>query len=128
MKIQRNGSTLTLIHEDDEGFENEVIIPSKFEVCPRCEGHGTHLHSAIGEHAYSPEEFNESFFEDDEREAYFTRGGRYDVQCEECHGARVLLMPDEDRMSQETKDILEKHYRDEAEYAAECRMERLMGC
>jgi hypothetical protein len=40
------------------------------------------------------EEFNESFDEEG-REEYFRHGGIYDVECEECHGERVVAGLDE---------------------------------
>lgn len=68
------------------------------EVCDRCEGYGYHLTPSIGEHAYSREEFEESF-DDEEREEYFKRGGIYDVRCEECDGANVVTVVDRDAVS-----------------------------
>ena len=109
-----NTKTFTCFSED--GDEYEIDLPTRFEVCSRCEGHGTHLTPSIGEHAYTREEFEEAFFEDDEREAYFTRGGRYDVQCEECRGARVVAVIDCDRCTtDEQKHALEDLDRAERE-------------
>ena len=88
------GTEFCFILYTDNGTEVELTLPGKFEVCDRCEGHGTHLNPSIGEHAYTPEEFAESF-DDEERAEYFRHGGMYDVQCEECHGQRVVLVVDE---------------------------------
>lgn len=87
--------TLSFTYISQNGIERTHDIPATYEVCGDCEGHGTHLHRAIGEHAYSIEEFRESF-DDEEAGEYFRRGGRYDVQCETCHGARVVAAVDED--------------------------------
>ena len=84
----------TIAWTDDEGVEHE--LPAKYEVCSRCEGFGTHLNPNIGEHAYTQEEFLDEF-DDEEQEAYFTRGGMYDVTCEECRGKRVVLVVDGDK-------------------------------
>lgn len=78
---------------DIDGDEVEVDLPAKYEVCGTCEGNGTHLNPSIGQHAYSSEEFYESF-DEEEQEQYFKRGGMYDVQCEECNGKRVIAVPD----------------------------------
>jgi len=88
--------------DSDEDSETAYELPSRFAVCSRCEGHGTHLAPSIGEHAYSAEEFAESF---DEEEAgqYFKRGGIYDVPCEECRGRRVVEVPDEAQISRDPK-------------------------
>jgi hypothetical protein len=81
-------------YENDDGDEIGVEIPAKHEVCDRCEGHGTHLNPSIGEHAYTQEEFDEAFDDDESRENYFKRGGIYDVTCHDCGGKRVVAVPD----------------------------------
>jgi hypothetical protein len=93
--------------ENDDGDEIQVELPVHFEVCPRCEGEGTHLHESIGQHAYTVEEFNEEF-DDEERAEYFKRGGRYDVVCSECGGQRVISVVDEEKcVTDEQKEALE---------------------
>jgi len=89
---------------DEEGDEVEHTFPSKNEVCPTCEGFGTHLNPSIGNHAYTMEEFNESFDEEG-KEEYFRRGGIYDVTCEECKGNKVIQVVDEDHLSDEQKKL-----------------------
>jgi RecJ-like exonuclease len=122
---------LTFTHIDDNGDEEDFELPAKHEVCPRCEGHGTHLHPDIGSHAYSAEEFAEEFHDDDERAAYFKRGGRYDVPCEECHGKRVVVVVDEAACrSEDDKRVLKLYFEQQesdAAYAAQRRAERRMG-
>lgn len=88
-------TTITFSRINSAGVETSYALPAKFEVCDRCEGHGTHLHEAIGSHAYSREEFRESF-DDEEAGEYFKRGGRYDVPCSVCKGERVVAVVDED--------------------------------
>ena len=90
---------------DENGDEVKHSFPATNEVCDRCEGFGTHLHPDIGSHGYSVEEFNEAFFEDEDREAYFSRGGKYDVSCEECHGKNVVAVVDEDRLTEDQKKL-----------------------
>ena len=127
-------NTITITYTNDDGDEIEVKLPAKKEVCPRCEGHGTHLTPSIGEHAYSAEEFYEAFSEEEDRAEYFKRGGIYDVTCHECKGQNVIDVVDEDACtSDEQKAHLaaweneeEEHARYEAEARAEARMERLM--
>lgn len=116
--------------ENDDGDEVELELPAKHEVCARCQGHGTHLNPSIGEHAYTAEEFEESF-DDEGREEYFRHGGRYDVMCEECHGKRVVLVVDVDACrSDEQKAALAAYDRKleaDASYERECAHERRMG-
>lgn len=121
--------TITLYGDDGEEHEHE--LPAKNEVCSRCEGYGTHLNPSIGEHAYTPEEFYESFDEEG-REEYFRRGGIYDVTCECCKGRNVVLMVDEEACKDNAnlKPIYEawlkqeeQRLHDEAEWRAEQRWE-----
>lgn len=81
-------------------------VPSKFEVCSDCRGHGTHLMPSIRYHAYTEEEFRD--FSDEEREAYFTRGGMYDVTCETCKGLRVMSVPDKGAANKTQRALIEE--------------------
>lgn len=113
----------------DENIEEEVIhqFPAKNEVCSRCEGYGTHLNPNIGEHAYSVEEFNESFPDYEDKEEYFRRGGIYDVACHDCKGNKIVLVVDEDQLNKEQKDLYtqyQKHEEQVARWNAEERMTR----
>lgn len=74
---------------NENGEEITVTVPTRREVCGRCEGSGKHVNPSIDEHGISPEEFDE---DPDFREAYFS--GRYDVPCEECHGNNVVEVID----------------------------------
>lgn len=108
--MSRQGE-IELTWSDEDGEEVTHSFPSKNEVCPTCEGFGTHLNPSIGNHAYSMEEFYEEFDEEG-REEYFKRGGIYDVQCEECKGNKVIEVVDESRLSDEQKPLYaayEKH-------------------
>jgi len=114
-------STITIkINGTDEvtgdDFEEEHELPAKNEVCYRCEGYGTHLNPNIGEHAYTREEFDEAF-DDEGKEEYFKRGGIYDVACEECHGNKVILVVDEDKLNAEQKRVFELWEEQQDEYA-----------
>lgn len=124
---------------NDPSFEEErtITLPVKFEVCGRCDGHGSHLTPSIGEHAYSVEEFYESFDDEEDRVEYFRRGGRYDVTCERCRGLRVEAVPDVEACARDPKlkaDLaaLHEQWKSEAEerdeWESESRAERMMGC
>jgi hypothetical protein len=114
--MSRQGE-IELMWYDDEGEEVTHSFPSTNEVCPRCEGYGTHLTPSIGEHAYSMEEFYESFDDEEDREAYFQRGGKYDVQCEECKGNKVVEVVDESKLSDEQKVLYAQWQESEEENA-----------
>lgn len=122
---------LTITLDDGVGEETTHELPARYEVCPRCEGHGTHLTPSMGNHAYSQEEFSETFSEPEDREEYFRRGGRYDVTCEECQGRRVVLVVDEESCehSPNLKPIFEawrKQEDDRATFEREWRREQEM--
>src|SRR3954471_21354083 len=120
-------TTISFTYEDDDGEEIEASLPAKMEVCYRCSGHGSHLHPAIGEHAYSVEEFYESFSEPEDREEYFRHGGIYDVACEVCHGQNVIPVVDGEAChSDEQKKLLViygKKLEDDYQYERERRAE-----
>ena len=127
--------TINVTYENDDNEEVVLTLPAKNEVCWRCEGFGCHLTPSIGEHAYTPEEFNESFDDEESRSEYFKRGGMYDVTCEECHGKNVLSVIDEENIPANLKDqyaefcrFEERQAQFEAEDRATERMERMMGC
>ncbi len=127
--------TITLKYEDEDGEEIELELPSKKEVCPSCEGHGTQLHSALRGVAYTSEEFEECFPEDEDKSEYFRHGGRYDVTCEECHGDNVVKVVDESRLTEEQKaqyqvyqEYAERRAQIESDMAEEAAAERRMGC
>ena len=81
--------------------DREVVYywPCKLEICSDCEGHGTVLTPSIREHAYSREEFDEAF-DEEQQEEYFRRGGMYDVACPTCRQDRVVKVLDRDRVAQ----------------------------
>lgn len=93
------GLTKKITITSESGREYTHELPAKYEVCDDCEGVGTTLNENIRQHAYSAEEFQEAF-DDEEREHYFKRGGMYDVPCKTCKGARVVLVPDSDAINE----------------------------
>lgn len=119
---QRN--QITLSWSDENGDEIEHAFPSINEVCARCEGFGTHLTPSIGEHAYSMEEFYESFPEDEDREQYFRHGGIYDVKCEECGGKNVVPVVDEGHLDAQQKELYADYCRSEDQRAQDAEQDR----
>lgn len=117
---------ITFTVENDEGEEVTHELPAVMEVCDRCDGHGTHLNPNIGQHAYTPEEFAEAFDDDESRQAYFTRGGMYDVTCEECGGRNVVPVVDRDRADKKILALYDEKMKDDAEYEAMARSEARM--
>lgn len=109
-------------------------FPAAYEVCHDCEGKGRVLHPDIREHAYTPEEFHESF-DDEQAEEYFKGGdGIYGVSCPTCREKRVVPRVREPYGELEKRAYAryrgerEARYREEREYRAMCEMERRYGC
>jgi len=105
------------------------------EVCSECDGHGFVLAEGMRGYAYSQEEFEETFEDENDRHEYFRRGGIYDQQCPVCHGKNVVPVIDEEQIPdnlkaqyEEFQKADERRARYEAEDRATSRMERMMGC
>lgn len=106
--------------------ENDDIVletlPAMYAVCHDCEGHGTVLNASMRHHAYSAEQFDESF--GDDGDAYFQHGGKYDVICPTCKGTRVILSVDESRCGNgENKAIWDRHCEFEGERSEQRRID-----
>lgn len=116
IQVSKLTFTFTLHADDDD--EVTVEVPGKYDVCPECEGSGKVLCEGLRGVAFTYEDMDEAG--PDFREDYMS--GRYDVQCPECHGLRVVVVPDEQFMSDEQKAQLkehEEHLRLVAQWAAE---------
>jgi RecJ-like exonuclease len=98
---------ITILDEDDN--EEIVNLPAKMEVCHDCEGHGYVLNESMRNYVYSSEEFYETF-DEEEREEYLKRGGRYDVICPTCYGNNVIPVIDREACQNdpELKAMLDK--------------------
>ena len=123
---------ITFFSFDANGNDVEVKhkLPAVHEVCQRCEGHGTILNPSIGEHCYTAEEF-EREFDEEEREAYFTRGGLYDVACPCCKGNRVVKVVNEEALNASQRKVYAQHLeylREEERFERIQASERRMGC
>ena len=112
-------------HEDDDGVEKPLELPMKWTICEECRGEGMSLCDGMRGHAYSAEEFNRDF-DEEERHSYFNGG--YDTKCESCRGDGKVKEVDWDQLDDETKVELQEHYNDEAAFASEREAERRMGC
>jgi hypothetical protein len=76
-------------HDPEEELV-DVELPASFEVCGRCRGHGTHTNPNIDGNGITSSEWAE--WDEEDQETYMAGG--YDVPCEECGGARVVLVVD----------------------------------
>lgn len=109
----------------DMGDEDLVVtFPARMEVCHRCEGTGYHLRPGIEGHAYSMEEFNDIYHEEEDRQEYFKRGGIYDVVCEDCKGNNVVKVLDSAAITDPEKIMWLKAYHQQIEWEQEWAAER----
>ena len=66
-------------------------MPTKRELCWRCNGDGHHSNPAIDGNGISSDEWRNEW-DEESRHAYMS--GRYDVRCEKCDGKCWVLAPD----------------------------------
>lgn len=100
----------------DSLLRDGEVVPSKFEVCPKCEGNGKFVNPSIDSHGISAQEFAE---DPDFAEQYFS--GVFDKTCDECGGLRVVLMPID-------RTIFDQDMEEYMEHLRELDFERRMGC
>lgn len=101
-----------------EDGDVEVMVKGKYVVCPQCEGTGKCLPDGLRGHAFTQEDFEQ---DPDLREQLAS--GFYEVTCGKCKGARVVVVPDEDKMDQAEKDLWAETLKDEAHMRQMERME-----
>lgn len=103
-------------------YDDSVLeIPCVYEVCPTCNGKGSHVNPSIDCNGLSAEDFAE---DPDFAESYFA--GHYDEPCYGCGGNRVVPVPVEDCNSEDLR-LLHEMREDEAAFRAEYWAERRMG-
>jgi len=121
--FDESAMTLAVEFENDEGEVTTYTLPAMYEVCPTCDGKGTHVNPAIDDNGISAQEFIE---DPDFQEAYFY--GAYDVACYECQSKRVVPRVDADRADKAALKAWELHLKSEYEYRSMCEAERRFGC
>lgn len=120
--------SIEITFTDDNDNQTVVELPSKFELCDDCQGHGTVLNESMRHYAYTAEEFSD--FDDDEKHEYFKRGGRYDVPCPTCAGKRVVAVIDVEALKPAHRKAYNAYMKDKQEEHDFRRMqesERRMG-
>lgn len=135
---------LELAADDGEGDELEAVlkelniqpdeesqliaeVPIRFEVCPLCDGTGTHVNPSIDAHGITGDEWDRDWSYED-RENYMS--GFYDVPCNECGGRRVVPEICSEYANNAMKKLIkavEERIRFEAEYARERIRQMEMG-
>jgi hypothetical protein len=101
-----------LVRDFEEHYDTE--LPTHREVCPSCDGKGTHVNRSIdgnGITAEDLEELGDGFLDD-------YRGGVYDVVCDECHGRNVVEVVNETDLMPDTLRLWREWLRDTADAVA----------
>lgn len=102
---------IKLTYTTRAGIEFTFEFRSKMEVCDRCEGRGTHVNPNIDGNGITSSEWAE--WDEESRENYMS--GVYDVRCEECNGANVVAVVDEDALTPKQRRRFEACQRQESE-------------
>jgi hypothetical protein len=103
----------------------EINMPMRRIVCPRCDGRGVHDHPAFSD-GITQSEWQEYLHDDpDFGEDYMS--GRYDVRCSECRGKNVVEVVDEEGLSPEMQEALAEYWREEQALRDMHAAERRMG-
>lgn len=103
-----------------DGKEVVFQLEGKYEVCPRCQGTGSHVREDIDD-----SRLVDSYHEDGDYEAlerYFA--GSMDVTCTQCKGRNVVAVP---VLDEEMQKRIDEYNQWEWEYRRECEAERRMG-
>ena len=118
--------SMTFTFEVGEGDEStSYTLPVKMEVCPTCNGRGTHINPSID--ASGITEDSDMWEDCDEYGENNYLSGRYDVTCYTCKGRNVVASIDRKGADKKALKVWESREREEREYQATCRSERLMG-
>lgn len=108
--------------DDEAGEFVPVDLPARYEVCPRCDGHGTQC--KLG--AMTGSEYQEMVDGDPDFPDDYKRGV-YDDVCSECGGKRVVEEVEMDLLTPDMRKRVEDHFDAEAERAAEIRYQQRYG-
>ena len=113
---------LMVIRWETEDAEGEPVVhafPARFEVCPTCDGKGTHTNPSIDAGGYYPED-------EDDLDAYVS--GVFTQTCGTCHGKRVVLEIDRRASDPALLRAYDEYLDDEVAYEAERLGELRAGC
>ena len=124
--------TLSWVHEDEDGNETTTVFPAVYEVCPLCNGRGSHVNPSIdcggisdGDEFWDDDADDADDADEDGESRYFR--GDYDVKCNECEGKRVVPTIDRGRAGSTSLSEYDEFMNDEDEFEAIQRAERAAG-
>lgn len=123
-----------MVYKLDNGESSVVTLAIKREVCPTCDGRGTHVNPSIDAGGISEDdEFwqDDIDYEDEDEDGNPVsryHSGRYDVACYTCHGKNVVAVIDRNESTLEALEAWDSFCDDQADYEAEREAERRWGC
>ncbi len=111
------------VESPDGPQEEERELPWRWDVCPLCDGKGSHVNPSIDAGGLSGDDLAE---DPDFAEAYFS--GRYDQPCNQCKGRSTVPVLDERRCTPEELEAWEIDAQADADIRAEHLAELRFGC
>jgi hypothetical protein len=97
--------TIEITTYDINYDEIVTVIPSRKEVCERCDGEGRHTNPSIDGNGITQSEMNE--LGPEFKDAYFN--GTYDVSCHECNGLRIVRVIDWDQFKTDMPELHDEY-------------------
>lgn len=119
--LERDDFTIEI--EQPDGSYLEETLPTRWIVCPTCNGEGTHVDPSIDAGGLSADDFSA---DPDFAEDYVS--GVYDVPCYGCDGRSTVRAVDLDACTPEQRDAWESYQRARAEWRAMEYAEMRAGC
>ena len=107
----------TVYHDDG----SEEKLPTRWVVCPVCEGKGTHVNPSIDAGGLTFDDDDPAFLEEYMR-------GTYDVTCYTCKGRTTIRDVDWEAMTEEQTAAYARQLADEEAHRRERDAERAFGC
>lgn len=109
--MQKLRFTHPALSDDETGEELVLWLTGKMQVCPACNGTGSHVRRDIDDSKLVELLDADGDYEGLER--YYE--GAYDVRCSECQGRNVQMLPDESELTAEQHRKIEDWYESERE-------------
>lgn len=117
---------MTFTFEVDEGEDEEpavYVLPAKYEVCPTCNGCGSHVNPSVDAGGYNSDDDD---YDPETGESLYWSGA-YDQTCATCNGRTTVPTIDRERADKKILQLWYEIQEEEDYYDHICRSERLMG-
>ena len=111
---------LTGEYDENINWEGEITVEGTYEVCPTCQGNGSHFRSDLDENNLMDGMQEDGDYEG--IESYYA--GQFDENCTQCYGKRVVERPNLPKWAEE---LVYQWRQSERESAAISAAERRVG-